>query len=83
MFSNVLRSLAKLVRSLAKVFAFSCKSSDKLVLFTLQLAVVHIAPYVHNGAVHSFILNLDSNKEIRQCLDQGMVLGHSKTLNVA
>ncbi len=27
-------------------------SSDKLFLFTLQLAVVHTAPYVHNGADH-------------------------------
>ncbi len=45
-----------------KTFAFSRKdicvlsqnqlSSDKLFLFTLQLAVVHTAQYVHNGAVH-------------------------------
>ncbi len=45
-----------------KTFAFSLKdicilsqnqlNSDKLFLFTLQLAVVHTAPYVHNGAVH-------------------------------
>ncbi len=35
-----------------------------------------------SGSYH-FILNLDSNKEIRQCLVQGTVLGHYKTLNVA
>ncbi len=31
-------------------------SSDKLFLFTSQLAVVHTAPYVHNGAVHRVLL---------------------------
>ncbi len=27
-------------------------SSDKFFLFTLQLALVHTAPYVYNGATH-------------------------------
>ncbi len=45
-----------------KTFKFSHKdicvpsqnelSSDKHFLFTLQLAVVHTAPHVHNGEVH-------------------------------
>ncbi len=39
-----LRSLTKRLRSLAKPVEFG--------LFTLQLAVVHTALYVHNGAVH-------------------------------
>ncbi len=46
-FSNVLRSLEKLC-----ILSQNQLSSDKLFLFTLQLAVVHTAPYVHNGAVH-------------------------------
>ncbi len=41
-----LRSLAKLLQNLL--------SSDKLFLFTLQLAVVHTAPYVHNGVVEFY-----------------------------
>ncbi len=58
-----LRSLAKLLRSLAKIFVSSqnfCVLSQRYLhslpvefgLFTLQLAVVHTAPYVHNGAAH-------------------------------
>ncbi len=75
-FSNVLRSLAKLVRSLAKPVEFGQ---------TLPVYFTACSSFVcsqWSGSYH-FILNLDSNKEIRQCLVQGTVLGHYKKLNVA
>ncbi len=60
--AKLFRSLANIFAFSRKTFAFPRKdicvlsqnqlSSDKLFLFTLQLAVVHTAPYVHNGAVH-------------------------------
>ncbi len=71
-FSNVLRSLEKL-SVLSQNF---CIPSRNFAFSCKTFAFPRI--------VHSFILNLDSSiKKYNQCLDQGMVLGHSKTLNVA
>ncbi len=57
-------------------------SSEKLFLFTLQLAVVHTALYVHD----EFCFELGLNKVIlikSVHIVQGTILGHSKTPNVA
>ncbi len=69
-----LRSLTKLWSSLAKIFSQNQLSSDKLFLFTLQLAVVL---FVHNGAVHSILFwtwNKERNTSVLSCT----VLGHYK-----
>ncbi len=75
-FSNVLRSRKDIC-----VLSQNQLSSDKLFLFTLQLAVVTACMFTMERFIEFCFELVLKHKEIQ--LVHGMVLGHYKTLNVA
>ncbi len=91
--AKLIRSLAKIFVFPRKTYTFSRKdicipSHANIAVEFGQTLPVYFTAWSSSvcsqwsGSYH-FILNLDTNKEICQCLVQGVVLGHYKTLNVA